>query len=164
MSGANLASLLLPWSIWAARLCCLAIALRMVVAAMAKAEKARQSIHASRQLECPICGKAVAARGLYGHLKLVHGRAAPPAAGGPPAGGAPGPAESPAAAPAAAPGPDGPPQDPPDGERCPAADDGWHDWRALNPAIPAHYKAYALGYREYCRHCELLWPDQDGAE
>lgn len=127
------------------------------------AEQARsqqqQAASASRKVPCPYCGQEIASRNLYAHLNAKH---APEAGKSDPTGVTqPTPPKERQQA-AQAQEQEGA-QDPPEGDRCPSSPDGWHDWKPLNPAIPLHAKGYALGWREYCRHCEELWKPEGGA-
>jgi hypothetical protein len=148
---AEAVALLVPWSLWAARLAAALVLTRAIGAAMERRARImsqqQEAARAKRTVVCPYCGKEFASRSIYAHIVGKHterteGQAHPTP---PPTVASPAPPEAEEA------------QDPPEEEACPASTDGWHDWRALNPAIPAHYKAMALGYREYCRHCEELW-------
>lgn len=109
-----------------------------------------------RRLVCPYCGREMASRSFYTHIVKEHSTK-PEGADHP---------EPPAVAVTVHPADAehaGDAQDPPPEQACPAASDGWHDWQPLNPAIALHAQAMALGYVEYCRHCEELWAPEGGA-
>lgn len=155
MAGAS--ALLLPWSVWGARLAAAAIAARLIGLAAERRARAvsqqQEAARARRQVVCPYCGKEISSRGIYAHIVSQH--TSKPE-------GAEHPVPPPTVAPPGAP-PGDEAQDPPEEESCPASRDGWHDWQPLNPAIELHLRAMSLGYREYCRHCEELWaPGEEG--